>query len=67
MREHVTLEECQRAVQRAVRRAQREHALLGRPICIWRDGHVVWLSPEETLADLRRREAEQPLLQEPLR
>jgi hypothetical protein len=35
------------AMQRAVRRAVWEHKQLGNPICILRDGQVVWIPPEE--------------------
>ena len=54
MHKDVSIEDRTRAIQRAVREAIREHALLGHPVCIWRDGRVVWLSPEETLDELRR-------------
>ena len=36
-----------RALQRAVRRALREHKLAGNPVAVWRDGRVVWIPPEE--------------------
>jgi len=35
------------ALQRAVREALERHRRLGNPVCVWRDGRVVWLSPEE--------------------
>jgi hypothetical protein len=54
MRRNVSVDDRTRAIQSAVRDALREHALLGHPICIWQDGQVVWLSPEETLEELRR-------------
>ncbi len=31
----------------AVRQALRQHKRAGNPIAIWRDGHVVWIPPEE--------------------
>jgi hypothetical protein len=37
---------------RAVRKALREHALLGRSVSVWRDGRIVRLSPAEILAEL---------------
>jgi hypothetical protein len=58
MRKNVTVEEKTRAIQGAVREAIREHALLGRPVCVWRDDKVVWSSPEEVLAEVGRSEAE---------
>ncbi len=54
MRTDVTLEEKTRAIHDGVRAALREHALLGRPISVWRDGKVVILSPAETLEELHR-------------
>ena len=54
MRKNVSIEERTQAIQQGVREALREHALLGRPVCVWRDGKVVWLSPAETLEELRR-------------
>lgn len=44
------------AVQQAVREALREHALLGNPVAVKRNGELVWLSPEETLEEVRRQE-----------
>ena len=35
------------ALRRAVREALERHRRLGNPVCVWRDGKVVWLSPEE--------------------
>lgn len=58
MRKNVTLEQKTRAIQGAVREAVREHALLGRSVCVWRDEKVVWLLPEEILAEFGRSEAE---------
>lgn len=35
------------AVRRAVREAIASHKRAGNPIAVWREGKVVWLSPEE--------------------
>ena len=58
MRKNVSVEDRTRAIQRGVREALREHALLGRSVCVWRDDKVVWLSPPEILEELRRNAAE---------
>ena len=34
------------ALRSAVRGALRDHKRAGNPIAVWRDGKVVWLSPE---------------------
>jgi hypothetical protein len=39
------------AMREAVREALLRHKKLGNPVAIWRDGHVVWLSPEEIPVD----------------
>jgi len=52
MRRDVSIEDRTRAIQKGVREALREHALLGYPVCVWRDGKVVWLSPDDILAKL---------------
>jgi hypothetical protein len=36
-----------KAMERGIRRAVWEHKQLGNPICVWRDGKVVWLQPHE--------------------
>ena len=54
MRDGVPLEARTAAVQHGVRRAIREHAVLGFPVCVWRDEQVAWLSPAETLEELGR-------------
>jgi hypothetical protein len=36
-----------KAMTRAVQKALRRHKQLGNPVAVWRDGGVVWLSPEE--------------------
>ncbi len=38
------------AIQRAVREAVLSHARAGFPVATWRDGQVVWVQPEEILA-----------------
>lgn len=40
------------AVRKAVREAVLTHARAGNPVPTWRDGRVVWLQPEEILAQL---------------
>lgn len=54
MRKNVSIEDRTRAIQKGVRDALREHALLGRSVCVWRDEKVVWLTPAEILEELRR-------------
>lgn len=39
------------AMRRAVRDALLEHKRLGNPIAVWREGRVVWLSPDEIPGD----------------
>ena len=39
------------AVSKAARLAVLEHARLGFPVAEWRDGQVVWVSPEEILRE----------------
>jgi hypothetical protein len=41
------------AINRAVRQAVLEHALAGNPVATWKDGKVVWIQPEEILAQFR--------------
>jgi hypothetical protein len=36
-----------RAMQLAVREAIWRHKLAGHPVAVWRDGHVVWIQPED--------------------
>lgn len=45
-----------RAIEKGVRDALREHALMGRNVCIWRDGKIVHLSPPEIFAELKKQE-----------
>lgn len=40
------------AINRAVREAIRKHAQAGHPIATVEDGKVVWVTPEEILAQL---------------
>ena len=42
----------QEAVRLAVRDALLEHKREGRPVVIWRDDKVVWISAEEALGEL---------------
>ena len=56
MRKNVTIEDRTRAIQRGVRDALREHALLGRSVSVWRDGQIVWLTPPEILEEIRHQE-----------
>jgi hypothetical protein len=56
MRKNVSLEDRTKAIQRGVRDALRESALLGHPVCVSRDGKIVWLSPEEVLEKFGRAE-----------
>ena len=42
---------CEAAVQRAVRDAVLASAYAGQPVSTWRDGKVVWLQPNEILAE----------------
>ncbi len=37
------------ALHEAVREALIEHQRAGNPVAEWRDGHVVWIPPEEIL------------------
>jgi hypothetical protein len=39
------------AMREAVREALLRHKKLGNPVAVWRDGRVVWLSPEEIPTD----------------
>lgn len=43
------------AVTRAMREAVLEHARAGQPVCTMRNGRVVWVSPEEVLAQFGER------------
>jgi hypothetical protein len=40
----------EQAVRRAAREATLMHARLGNPVAAWRDGKVVWLTPDEVFA-----------------
>jgi len=39
------------AIRKAVREAVLAHARAGNPVATWRDGKVVWIQPEEILAN----------------
>jgi hypothetical protein len=41
----------QNALKRAAREAVLSHARAGNPVAVWRDGKVVWIPPEEILAE----------------
>ncbi len=41
------LELVDRALARAFREAILRHKQAGNPICVWRDGQVVWIAPED--------------------
>ncbi len=53
------------AHERANRDALLEHARMGRPVCEWRDGQVVWLPPVEVFARYGFDEFGRPLPTEP--
>lgn len=36
-----------RALRRAARKARLDHKHSGHPICVWEDGKVVWIQPED--------------------
>jgi hypothetical protein len=67
MRKDVTIEERTRAIQRGVREALREHALLGHSISVWEDGKVVWLTPAEVLKRLDESKDATPSAQEQIK
>jgi len=39
------------ALRRAVGEALLRHKKLGHPICVWRDGRVVWIPPDQIPVD----------------
>lgn len=49
LREGVLVEQ---ALEKAARRAIREHKEEGLPLAMWRDGQVVWVPAEELEAEL---------------
>jgi hypothetical protein len=55
----VNPKELEAAIRRAVREAVLTHARLGHPVATWRDGHVVWLQPDEVFALLSQRPADE--------
>ena len=38
------------AIQTGINESLRKHKLLGYPVCVWRDGKVVWIPPNEIKA-----------------
>jgi hypothetical protein len=44
------------AVRKAVREAVLTHARAGNPVPTWREGKVVWIPPDEILAQLNQNE-----------
>jgi hypothetical protein len=56
MRKNISIEDRTRAIQRGVREALRESALLGHPVCVSKGGKIVWLSPEQVLEKFGRAE-----------
>lgn len=44
------------AFAEAARDARRLHKALGHPMATWRDGHVVWVQPEDIVVDDDSRE-----------
>lgn len=47
--------EITRRARLGAREAVRDHAPAGNPVAVWRDGKGVMLSPEQVLAELRRK------------
>ena len=40
------------ALKEAARDARRLHKALGNPMATWKDGHVVWVQPEDIVVDM---------------
>jgi hypothetical protein len=40
-----------KAMERGIRRAVWEHKQLGNPVCVMRDGKIIWLQPHEIDVD----------------
>jgi hypothetical protein len=40
------------ALKEAARDARRLHKALGNPMATWKDGHVVWIQPEDIVIDM---------------
>ncbi len=38
-----------RALGEAVRHAMLFHKQIGNPVCVWRNGRIVWVKPEEVI------------------
>ena len=36
-----------RALKKGVQQALRRHKQAGNPVCVWRDGKVVWIRPKD--------------------
>jgi len=41
------VESVKTAMQAGINAALLKHKQLGEPICVWRDGKVVWIAPED--------------------
>lgn len=37
------------AIQAGINAALLKHKQLGQPICVWREGKVVWIAPEDII------------------
>jgi hypothetical protein len=48
------------AVRKAMREAVLMHARLGQRVCTWKDGRVVWLSPQEIFDQLASESPAEP-------
>jgi hypothetical protein len=48
------------AIRRAVLEAVLTHARLGRAVVGWRDGRVVWLSPEQVIEEFAQKPQASP-------
>ena len=55
------------AVKRATREAVLRHKITGDPIVVWRDGKIVWLSPDEILSEGDSHPEDQPPAVPPVR
>jgi hypothetical protein len=41
------------AIQAGINAALLRHKQLGKPICVWRDGKVVWIEPENIKVNIK--------------
>ncbi|MFI4937188.1 MAG: hypothetical protein ACHQJ6_01600 [Candidatus Berkiellales bacterium] len=41
------------AIQKGIRTALLKHKQAGNPVCEWKDGKVVWVSPEKIPVDIK--------------